>query len=35
MVSFNADPLKRDVGVPAPTKDVTSTVMEHALCGVR
>ena len=33
VVSINTDSLKRAPGVPAPEHDVTTTVIDHALCG--
>jgi D-alanyl-D-alanine carboxypeptidase len=35
MVSINTDSLKRKPGLPAPTRDVTVDLVEHALCGTR
>jgi D-alanyl-D-alanine carboxypeptidase len=33
IVSINTDTFKRKSGVPAPTKDITSDLIDHALCG--
>jgi D-alanyl-D-alanine carboxypeptidase len=35
VVSLNTDTMKRDPGVPAPTKGVTTDLIEHALCSAR
>jgi D-alanyl-D-alanine carboxypeptidase len=33
VVTLNTDSLQRDPGVPAPTEDVTNSLIDHALCG--
>lgn len=33
IVSMTTDPLKRKPGIPAPTKDITIDLIDHALCG--
>ena len=35
IVSINTDSFKRKSGVPAPTRDITTDLIDHALCGVR
>jgi D-alanyl-D-alanine carboxypeptidase len=35
VITINTDSMKRKAGVPAPTKDVTIDLIEHALCGAR
>jgi D-alanyl-D-alanine carboxypeptidase len=35
VVSINTDSLVRKPGVPAPAGDITTPLIEHALCGVR
>ncbi|MEV8507159.1 serine hydrolase domain-containing protein [Actinoplanes sp. NPDC051475] len=33
VVTINTDSLKREPGVPAPSGDITRTLIDHALCG--